>query len=741
MKNTILKRAFFLIMTFLIAFSVLPINAVTDNASTVANAATDTEPPVISDVKFTNISVLGYTVTCKVTDNTGVLKVSFPTWTVKNDQDDLPADFMNTQLGTKNGDYYTFRVKASEHNNETGAYATHIYAVDLAGNTSSLANDVVQVTGTPADQMVLSSISKYTLTEKYIKGVKESSSVYSVLSHFENEGLKVYDLNGAEITGKAIVGTGMYIKLYLDGAEMDSVAITIPHDVDGDGIVSATDCMRVKATLLETYSLNECQFTAADDDEDGELSATDYIRIKHYLLNAKTLSTPASKPSLNFDKTLSVTPNGTTSKVVTASGVSYTAMGYGSFSNNVFSFTYKVTSRFDTFNSSFNRITLCYFASNPLKCTVKYVVDGATVTDLFYLEAGTQTFCALINGYLDGKQASSLSEIQVSPCESGSGTFGLYDVKTEVYDVFTDDVYYMENDYYKLGVRMRWGGGICYLYDFVNREDGIKNLINQADTGRLVQQSYYGTFSNGEYVSNSYNSSTWPYNPVQGGDRFNNPSRIVDIVVGKNSLYIKAQPQDWAHNGDITPSYMENLYVLEENRVRVDNRFVDFSGWEHRYASQELPAFYTVSYLDNFTYYAGSASWTDAPLTSRNDLKFWGGEYHNDCEFRLRKSNKETWCAWTNSQSGYGIGLFVPNVDVFLAGRHAYSGTKDSNAGPTNYVAPINNIKMVSYYPIEYSYMITTGSVAEIRATFKANKDFASNESLHTNYRSARLSD
>ena len=47
----------------------------------------------------------------------------------------------------------------------------------------------------------------------------------------------------------------------------------------------------------------------------------------------------------------------------------------------------------------------------------------------------------------------------------------------------------------------------------------------------------------------------------------------------------------------------------------------------------------------------------------------------------------------------------------------------------------------MSYEPIEYSYLITTGSLATIRETFRENKDFATNESLHKNYISQRVAD
>jgi hypothetical protein len=105
----------------------------------------DTEAPVISDVVYSDVSAAGYTITCTVKDNYSVSRVSFPTWTVHNGQDDLPAQFMATQQGTRNGDKFTFRVNASAHNNETGSYVTHIYAEDRAGNVATLNLDAVTV--------------------------------------------------------------------------------------------------------------------------------------------------------------------------------------------------------------------------------------------------------------------------------------------------------------------------------------------------------------------------------------------------------------------------------------------------------------------------------------------------------------------------------------------------------------------------------------------------------------------
>ncbi len=98
--------------------------------------ASDTESPVISDVQVTNVTTEGYDVSCTVTDNVGVNRVQFPTWTDANGQDDLISDWsVNSQAsGTRNGDTWIFHVNVADHNNERGQYLTHIYAYDDAGN-------------------------------------------------------------------------------------------------------------------------------------------------------------------------------------------------------------------------------------------------------------------------------------------------------------------------------------------------------------------------------------------------------------------------------------------------------------------------------------------------------------------------------------------------------------------------------------------------------------------------------
>ncbi|MBQ9867752.1 MAG: Ig-like domain-containing protein [Lachnospiraceae bacterium] len=115
--------------------------------SFVTKGTSDTTPPTIKNTRITELSPTGYTVACDVTDNVGVDKVCFPTWTAYNDQDDLNPDWGNKCKATSVvGSTYYYQVKISDHNNEKGTYITHIYAYDKAGNYSfSDINTVIPV--------------------------------------------------------------------------------------------------------------------------------------------------------------------------------------------------------------------------------------------------------------------------------------------------------------------------------------------------------------------------------------------------------------------------------------------------------------------------------------------------------------------------------------------------------------------------------------------------------------------
>ena len=373
----------------------------------------------------------------------------------------------------------------------------------------------------------------------------------------------------------------------------------------------------------------------------------------------------------------------------------------------------------------FNRYTLSYSATTPLRCTLTYTEGGNVGVEEFFLEAGeNMIFASYTDGYLRHLTADNALGLTVRTIAHEDCEFTIDAFDTEEAPVLAEKTFYFENQRYRVGVELCWGGGLSYLADKACPVEGLVNILNHADTGRLIQQSYYGT-GDPPYVRGEFMGNSWVYNPVQGGDRGNNKSKLIDTKVSEGEVYVKCRPRDWGHDGGTTYSYMENWYKLDGDYLVVDNRFVDFSGWEHPKNGQEVPAFYTVSYLNNYYWYDGDKPWEDDPLSVKSDLPFWPDDWPY-CTFIPKAGNTEQWSAFVDD-NGYGLGLFTPNIDRTVAGRHMYDGSKDPAASSCNYIAPLKAVKLQCFKPVTYSYLITAGQLSEIRERFKARKDEISN--------------
>lgn len=247
--------------------------------------AYDNEHPVITNATISNVTADGYTVTCTATDDWGISKVVFPAWTVHNGQDDLAEQFMATQKGTKDGDIYTFRVKASEHNFEGGQYVTHIYAVDKGGNTTQLVLDTVVVEDPVEEtELLLTDKTPFVLDGTLLKNVTSGTAVESLLAQFDNEVLEVRHKDGYILTGTDTVGTGATVSLYNGDKLVDSATVVVLGDVDGTAEVNTTDLVRIRSAFYGTLTMAEAERCAADVDKNGSIDTTDYLRIKAYFL-------------------------------------------------------------------------------------------------------------------------------------------------------------------------------------------------------------------------------------------------------------------------------------------------------------------------------------------------------------------------------------------------------------------------------------------------------------------------
>ena len=395
--------------------------------------------------------------------------------------------------------------------------------------------------------------------------------------------------------------------------------------------------------------------------------------------------------------------------------------------------------------SCFNYFGIKYSTDSYSKGIVTYTKNGEKYSEEFFLEPGENgIFYSFIDCMLDKVKSSRLCSVSFEPLDKETGSFTLSGIGLFNREIPDREVY-IQNDGYKLGVDLLWGGALSYLEDLDSGVEAVNvggrifvdsnaskryntesvnsnvNLINRNDPGRLVQQSYYGTFGDG-YESGEYMGNKWNYNPVQGGNQFGDASKIVDIVTSGNSLYVKCRPLDWAKPAeDMTPSYMEATYTLKEGLVDVSCRFVDFSGYKSVTTTQEMPAFYCIEPFNRFVYYGGNYPWTNDPnLSYENKLIFWPDAGYPNF------NSTENWAAFIGEyDDSFGIGIYVPSEPSFLAGvyeREKTQNTDPSKDGPTSYIAAVEWLEFASFKPIEYNYYISTGTVNEMRSSFETVK-------------------
>jgi len=238
-------------------------------------------PPVISNVKVTNISSSGYDVSCTVTDD-AVDRVLFPTWTNANGQDDLIW-----HEGKLNGNTASFRVNVSDHKGETGNYTTHIYAYDTSGNSSSANAGTIVVKDYASFELNSTgkAIYKMDKTAGYLYNVPQQCTVATLANGFACD-IEVYEADGkTKLSGTSLIKTGCIIVGISTNESSPKVTAVIPGDNNGDGVVSTADHIGLRSQIKQTTSFTGAYFKACDINGDSICDTTDYIALKKLLIS------------------------------------------------------------------------------------------------------------------------------------------------------------------------------------------------------------------------------------------------------------------------------------------------------------------------------------------------------------------------------------------------------------------------------------------------------------------------
>ncbi len=471
----------------------------------------------------------------------------------------------------------------------------------------------------------------------------------------------------------------------------------------------------------------------------------------------------------------------------------------------------------DSSVSSFNRYTLTYYSN----AYVRGVITFETGSEEFFLEPSDNgSFSSLIDTYLVGSSHSKIESIKFTCLDNELGNFQLKSVSTEMKDVPANPIMSYTSGKYELGVDLRYGGVVSDLYynnpddpitarvyttsfndqsgnpavtknltkvDYASKLDDLNlssegltatnteestkvNLINTLDRGRYLQQSYYGT-SERPYVAGRFNSSDWRYNPVQGGNVGEEPSKVIDYEITDSYIYIKARPLEWEKwsddhadncqhldsNGNpihskiygndvVSDTYVEAWYTFEDGMIKVRNRKVDYSGYPEAYANQEMPALYLIEPLNHFVYNdvtkenAWVNSYDDAftagTIKNIEEPEFWGivesySEMHypngtdtdnNNIVDTFVKPN-EHWAAFTASKDkdSFGVGIYSEVSNDFYYGimPQKYASLYDETTGDV--IGNSNNLNYRHTESVNPAPEMPTSYIAPLaKMTFKS---------------------
>jgi hypothetical protein len=266
----------------------------------------------------------------------------------------------------------------------------------------------------------------------------------------------------------------------------------------------------------------------------------------------------------------------------------------------------------------------------------------------------------------------------------------------------------LDNGTIKVGVDTNYGGAITYL----SQSGSTTNLINDSNTGALVQQSYYSGPANFVPPGAIQNpdANPWPWNPVQAGDSFGYASAVLAYSNANGIIYVKTRPNQWALQNWPADCIMEQWTRLEGPAVRVHCKLTNNRTDHRQYPdySQELPAAYGVGTLCHIFSYTGTAPFTGGALTQLPNAPppAW-------TTWRAT----ENWSAMVNS-SNFGFGVHNPDAINTVGGyeNHGDPCTGGTAAGSNAaYIAPFS-FEVLDYNIVyEYDFNLIVGSLTDIR--------------------------
>lgn len=262
--------------------------------STVKTYTIDFTKEAKTDAKLTNIIV-----------SKGTLDPSFASdkisYTVELTEEDDSIDLTaiasdNNATITINGETYISNRLYSLTNLQPGTTkATIIVTAEDGTTTTTYTVNIKKPGGSEEDNEVITSEEYgHTITDDYIMTVAPQKTALDIKNQLDNDNskLEVWTADDqTKLSDSDTIGTGMIVKLIIDGNIADSKIIVIMGDTNGDGKITTLDSGRIINHFLDRVYMTGAYLVSADVNDDTKITTLDSGRIINHFLDRVYIST------------------------------------------------------------------------------------------------------------------------------------------------------------------------------------------------------------------------------------------------------------------------------------------------------------------------------------------------------------------------------------------------------------------------------------------------------------------
>lgn len=269
----------------------------------------------------------------------------------------------------------------------------------------------------------------------------------------------------------------------------------------------------------------------------------------------------------------------------------------------------------------------------------------------------------------------------------------------------------LDNGTVQVGIHRGKGAAITWL----SWRGYPKNMVNFADPGRLIQQSYYaGNRLDRQADGQSKDWSPWSWNPIQGGGvsswaRVNEFKRLDD-----QTLYAETVPKLWDMPSEEAAALMRQWTGFEPEmpdvvvvRCELVCQREDGDRWgPAKLSPQEIPACYFTRNFASAKSYLGNGQWREE---SHPPGPPWG------------RTKPPLNAMAFFEPSGQGVAVFSPSATLhWNFGPHRDGDSDNPAAGPCMHVAPLDRILLGPRSTYRYRYWLAVGTESQLAALLDA---------------------